>query len=47
MFHVMALPVTLILDPEGREIGRLQGDVDWHSDEAKAFLGALLAGKQG
>ncbi|WP_412506931.1 TlpA family protein disulfide reductase [Roseovarius sp. SYSU LYC5161] len=41
---VLGLPVTLILDPAGREIARLQGDADWASDEAKAIVAALLAG---
>ncbi|MFC2968408.1 TlpA family protein disulfide reductase [Acidimangrovimonas pyrenivorans] len=40
---VMGLPVTLILDPEGREIGRLIGDADWDSDSAKAIVRALTA----
>ncbi|MDR7126235.1 TlpA disulfide reductase family protein [Pseudotabrizicola sp. 4114] len=40
---VMALPVTLILNPEGQEIARLIGDADWDSDSAKAVLSALAA----
>ncbi len=40
---VLGLPVTLILDPEGHEIGRLQGDADWASDSAIALLTALSA----
>ncbi|WP_458791477.1 TlpA disulfide reductase family protein [Yoonia sp. MH D7] len=38
---VLGLPVTLILDPEGFEVGRLQGDADWASDSAIAVLTAL------
>lgn len=41
---VAGLPVTLILDPEGREIGRLIGDAEWDSPEAQAVLKALIAG---
>ncbi len=41
---VLGLPVTLILDPEGNEIARLQGDADWASDSAKAILTTLVAG---
>ncbi len=41
---VLGLPVTLILDPEGNEIARLQGDADWASDDAKAILSAIIAG---
>jgi len=41
-FGVMGLPVTVILDPEGNEIARLQGDADWDSDSALAILAALV-----
>ena len=40
---VMALPVTLILNPQGQEVARLIGDADWESDSAKAVLTALAA----
>lgn len=40
---IIGLPVTLILDPEGREVARLIGDAVWDSAEAKAVLGALIA----
>ena len=43
--HVMGLPVTVILDPEGREVARLIGDAEWDSDSAKAVLGALVSGQ--
>lgn len=39
---VLGLPVTLILDGEGQEIARLQGDADWASDSALAIVSALL-----
>ena len=38
---ILALPVTVILDPEGREVARLLGEADWHSDDARALLSAL------
>ncbi len=38
---VLGLPVTLILDPNGREIARLQGEATWNSDSAIAILEAL------
>jgi thiol-disulfide isomerase/thioredoxin len=41
---VAGLPVTLILDPEGRERGRLIGDAAWDRPEAQAVLKALIAG---
>jgi thiol-disulfide isomerase/thioredoxin len=43
--HVMGLPVTVILNPEGQEVARLIGDAEWDSDSAKAVLGALVAGQ--
>lgn len=39
---VLGLPITIILDPQGREIGRLQGDADWSSDSALAIMRALI-----
>ncbi|MEO0945479.1 MAG: hypothetical protein AAFY06_11645, partial [Pseudomonadota bacterium] len=40
---VLGLPITLILDPEGREIARMRGDAEWNSDSAKAIIAALVA----
>ncbi len=39
---VFGLPVTVVLDPEGREIARLTGDAEWDSPEARRWLQALL-----
>ncbi len=39
---VLGLPVTLILDRQGREIARMLGDADWDSPEARAFLGRVI-----
>jgi len=41
---VAGLPVTLILNPEGQEVGRLIGDAAWDAEEAQALLKALMAG---
>ncbi len=41
---VLGLPVTVILNPEGQEIARLQGGADWASDSARAIIAALIAG---
>jgi thiol-disulfide isomerase/thioredoxin len=41
---VLGLPVTVILDRDGQEIGRLTGEADWHSDSARAIVAALIAG---
>ncbi len=40
---VLGLPVTLILNPEGQEVARLQGDADWSSESAYAIIEALIA----
>ena len=40
---VMALPVTVILNPEGQEVARLIGDAEWDSANAQAVLSALMA----
>ncbi|MFD1343524.1 TlpA disulfide reductase family protein [Litorisediminicola beolgyonensis] len=39
---VLGLPVTVILNPEGQEVARLQGDADWASEDALAVLDALM-----
>lgn len=41
---ILGLPVTVILDPKGREVARLIGEADWDSDNAKAVLKAMIAG---
>ena len=41
---VLGLPITVILDPEGREVGRLIGDAAWDSPEAQAIIATLTAG---
>ncbi|WP_247871841.1 TlpA disulfide reductase family protein [Azospirillum sp. TSO35-2] len=32
------LPTTILVDPEGRELGRVEGAVEWDSPEVVAFL---------
>jgi thiol-disulfide isomerase/thioredoxin len=44
---VLGLPITLILDPEGREIARMRGDAEWNSDSAKAVIRALIEDPEG
>lgn len=39
---VIGLPATLLIDRQGREIGRLLGPAEWDSDEAKALIKAAL-----
>ncbi|MEC9347098.1 MAG: TlpA disulfide reductase family protein [Pseudomonadota bacterium] len=38
------LPLTLVLDREGREVARLVGPAEWDSPEALAFIDAVIAG---
>ena len=40
---VFGLPVTLLVDPEGREVARLVGGADWNAPEAHAIYDAFLA----
>ena len=41
---ILGMPTTLLIDREGREIGRLVGPAEWASPEAKALLKAALKG---
>lgn len=41
---VFGLPVTVIVDPEGREVARLMGEAEWDGPEARALLAALMEG---
>jgi len=38
---IFGLPTTLILNPDGKEIARMQGDANWSSTEAISFLRAI------
>jgi thiol-disulfide isomerase/thioredoxin len=42
-FGAYGLPTTIVIDREGREIGRLLGPAEWDSDEALALVQAALA----
>ncbi len=42
---VLGLPITVILNPEGREIARMRGDAEWNSESAKAIIKALVGGE--
>lgn len=43
MLQALGLPVTLLIDRKGREIGRLLGPAEWNSAEAIALMKAALA----
>src|SRR5690606_546469 len=38
----VGLPATLLLDPEGCEIAVLQGPAEWHSQDGRSVIDALL-----
>lgn len=40
---VLGLPVSVILDRDGHEIGRLSGGADWTSPSTRAILDRLIA----
>ena len=42
-FQAIGLPATILIDRQGREIGRLLGPAEWSSPETQAFLRAALA----
>ena len=44
-FKLMAIgmPTTLLIDAKGREIGRLVGPAEWHSEDAKKLIRSVLA----
>lgn len=44
---ILGLPITVILNPEGKEIARLRGDAHWDSPEAIAILSAIIKGYVG
>jgi thiol-disulfide isomerase/thioredoxin len=41
-FGVRGLPTSIVLDAEGREIGRVEGAADWDSDKIRTVLDPLV-----
>ncbi len=39
---VLGLPVTVVLDRDGQEIARMQGEADWNGPSARAVLQAMI-----
>jgi len=37
-FNLKGLPTTLLIDKEGREIGRLEGEADWSAEGARSLI---------
>ena len=40
--RAVGMPTTILIDKEGREIGRLVGPAEWHSADAKRLVEASL-----
>jgi thiol-disulfide isomerase/thioredoxin len=40
--RALGLPVTLLIDRQGREIGRLLGPAEWDSEDAKRLIRAVV-----
>ncbi|MDR3448434.1 MAG: TlpA disulfide reductase family protein [Alphaproteobacteria bacterium] len=38
--NLKGVPTTLLINPQGLEVARYQGDADWMSDDALAFINA-------
>ena len=41
--RAFGMPTTLLIDREGRELGRIAGPAKWASDDATAFIEAAIA----
>jgi len=41
--NISGLPATLILDKQGREVARLDGEATWDTPEVKALMDKLLS----
>ncbi|MDP9196639.1 MAG: TlpA family protein disulfide reductase [Pseudomonadota bacterium] len=39
--RIRSLPTTVLVDPEGRELGRVEGPLDWDSPETVRWLESL------
>jgi hypothetical protein len=39
---VTLLPTSILVDPDGRELGRLEGDADWDTPEGIALMRAAM-----
>jgi thiol-disulfide isomerase/thioredoxin len=42
VLNVSLLPTSILVDPAGRELGRLEGDADWDSPEGIALMEAAF-----
>ena len=42
VLKIVGMPTTILIDAEGRELGRLAGPAEWDSAEAKSLVAAAL-----
>jgi thiol-disulfide isomerase/thioredoxin len=42
VLKAVGLPVTVLIDAEGREVGRLVGPAEWDSEDAKRLIRAVM-----
>lgn len=40
---VMGLPVTILIDRDGNEVGRVIGDIDWNSEQVRDLISQMTA----
>ena len=40
--RLIGMPTTILIDKEGRELGRLAGPAEWDSDDAKTLIQAAM-----
>ncbi|MFN0217274.1 MAG: TlpA family protein disulfide reductase [Hyphomicrobium sp.] len=40
--QILGMPTTILIDAEGRELGRLSGEAEWDSDDAKKMIEAAI-----
>ena len=45
VLDVSVLPTSILVDPAGRELGRIEGDADWDTPEGIALMKAAIANK--
>jgi thiol-disulfide isomerase/thioredoxin len=42
MLHVRGLPTSLVIDPDGRILGKVEGGADWASEDLRGALAKLM-----
>jgi thiol-disulfide isomerase/thioredoxin len=45
--RAVGLPVTLLIDAQGRELGRLLGPAEWDGEDAKRLVRAAMSDRRG